>query len=447
MYKRSIINFLFVLSFPVYGLGAYVSSQNPSIGFMVSVSIHLIIILFYCLDILYKSKVSVRINGTYFLMLLFLLSSVGSLFVSYYKGLPETTWLLTVTKAILVLAPIHSFLAVAIYNEERKDFPRLLLLGFSALLFFNLVGLFGFGLVNETHSIEGRINFPFLDGFYSAAGLLSIINILLMFYLRNVLEDPIRFSLLGFYFVLNSVLLYLINSRLTILIFLFVFCLIIFHAIRGRWLYWLSLFLVPILLSTGLLLYKVLKSPVFESMMKRVSVEDVVTFNGRSYLWKDSMDWLLYDQRGLMFGNGFRGHYFLDNIQDVVVRWNVEERQHLHLHSTSFEIMMSQGILAFVLYCIIFFRVYKHFRKQHVKETEEGALFPVVVFLLFIMQVDTFVYMDSTGALIFALLVAKSSLIEKSKTKQTMRVRKVVFKEMERMYKLPLYGLYCNPRS
>jgi hypothetical protein len=84
---------------------------------------------------------------------------------------------------------------------------------------------------------------------------------------------------------------------------------------------------------------------------------------------------------------------------------------------------------------------------QHIKKNEDGAIFPAVVFLLFIMQVDTFVYMDSMGALIFALLVAKSSLVEKSKTKQPMPTRKVMLKEVARIYKLPLYGLCCNTRS
>jgi hypothetical protein len=447
MSKRSIINFLFILSFPVYGLGGYISSQSPSVGFLVSASLHLLIILFYCLDVLYKNEITIRVNRTYGLMLVFLLSTIASVFIAYYKGLPETTLRLVITRAVLVLAPFHSFLAVALYNEDRKDFPRLVLIGFSALLLLNLIGHFGFGLVNETHSIEGRINFPFLDSFYSGAGLLAVINLILIYYLRNVSDDPIRFSMLGLYFVMNMVLLYLINSRLTILIFLVVFLLVVFNAVRVRWVFWISLFTIPILLSTGLLLYNILKSPLFESMMKRVDVEDVVTFNGRSYLWRDSMDWLLYDQQGLMLGNGYKGHYFLDNISDVVKRWNVDERQHLHLHSTSFEILMSQGVIFFILYCVIFYRVYHYFRNKNLKKAEDGALFPAVVFLLFIMQVDTFVYMDSIGAMILALLVARASLIENVKAKGPMPVRKVVFKEIERIYKLPLYGLYSNSRT
>ncbi|HET9486882.1 MAG TPA: hypothetical protein VFO54_05585, partial [Chryseosolibacter sp.] len=37
---------------------------------------------------------------------------------------------------------------------------------------------------------------------------------------------------------------------------------------------------------------------------------------------------------------------------------------------------------------------------------KEGVLFPVAVFLLIIMQVDTFVYMENLGSLIFAWLLS-----------------------------------------
>jgi len=49
--KRDIVNWLFVASFPLFGMGTYVAaSRSPSVGFMVCVSAQLAIILFYLID-------------------------------------------------------------------------------------------------------------------------------------------------------------------------------------------------------------------------------------------------------------------------------------------------------------------------------------------------------------------------------------------------------------
>src|SRR6187402_2780905 len=98
MYKRDIINFLFIISFPVYGIGTYVSAlYSPSAGYIISILPHLLIILFYFIDILYSREFEVRINMNYYLMLVFLLSSITSFFIALDKGLPEATLLLTIS--------------------------------------------------------------------------------------------------------------------------------------------------------------------------------------------------------------------------------------------------------------------------------------------------------------------------------------------------------------
>jgi len=70
VYKRDIINFFFILSFPFYGIGTYVSAvKSPSAGYLLSISLHLVILLFYCLDVLYNGTFRVRLNKYYVLML------------------------------------------------------------------------------------------------------------------------------------------------------------------------------------------------------------------------------------------------------------------------------------------------------------------------------------------------------------------------------------------
>jgi hypothetical protein len=309
------------------------------------------------------------------------------------------------------MTPFHAFIVVALYNDQKPDqLPRLTLYGLSILLIINLFAYFGLGWTNMLHSIEGRLSLPFFDGFYSGANTLAVINILLIYYLSKSWRNTLVFLTLASYFAINFVLFYMINSRLSMLVFLLVLLLIFFRVIRAKSVYWVSMFTVPILLSSGLLLYSVLQHPLFVSLIQRVDVNDVTTFNGRAFLWRDALDWLLYDQRGLLFGNGYKGHYFLDLIPDVVKLWNAEDGHHLHLHSTSLETVVCQGVVVLALLCVIFYLTHGYYRKKHKERNEQGAFFPVVVFLLFIMQVDTFVYLDSLGCVIFALVASRAAI-------------------------------------
>jgi hypothetical protein len=420
MYKRDIVNFLFLISFPVYGLGTYFSAvYSPSIGYVISISPHFLIILFYFIDLLYSREFEVRLNPNYFLMLLFVIASIASLFIALSKGLPEATMALTITKSLLVIVPFHSFLMMLLYNERKGSLVKLTLWSLSLLLAINIFGFFVLGLSNGLHSIEGRLNFPFLDGFYSGACLLAIIDLLLLHYLAKAWGDPWKFTWLSIYFSCNLILFLLINSRLTILIFMLVLVLCIVRLIRMRGLYLASMFTIPILLSSGFLIYQILQLPGLSSVLQRVDLKDVTTFNGRAYLWTDAMNWLMDDQRGLIFGNGHRGHYFLDMVRDVAKLWNEKDVHHLHLHSTSLEILVSQGVVFFLLFAFLFYRVYVHFRSTHKVEKEDGAFLPVVVFLLFLMQVDNFLYVDGLGFVIFSLLVSKIAITSKAPVKRS----------------------------
>ncbi|MEX1239962.1 MAG: O-antigen ligase family protein [Cyclobacteriaceae bacterium] len=344
-------------------------------------------------------------------MLLYIASCIVSLFIALNKGFPDTNLRITIGRSLLMLIPFHAFIVVILYNDLQKGkMVKLITLSLSLLLVINLVGYFGLGLTNPVHSIEGRLSMPFIESFYSGANLLAIINLILLYYLFRLQSNPWRFASLLSFFIVNLLLLYLINSRLSTLILLLVIGLFLFRLITARGLFISSMFTIPVLLSCGFLLYQMLQLPGFLFLVQRADIQDVVTFNGRAFLWKDAVEWLLYDQRGLLFGNGYKGHYFLDLIHDVVLLWNAVDAQHLHLHSTSLEILVNQGVVFFSVFIILFYKVYRYHKRKYLEGYEEGAFFAVVIFLLFIMQVDGFVYMDAMGFILFSLLISRTSV-------------------------------------
>jgi hypothetical protein len=416
--KKDIVNFLFVISFPVYGVGAFISTKSPSLGFITAVLPHLCILVFHVVDLLYKKEFQLKINGYYFLALLYLLSSSIALVVALMKNLPETNTWQIFGKSLLIFLPFHAFIAVHIYNEGDKNIiPKLTLISLSALLFINLVGFFGLGLENQRHSLAGRLNFPFLGGVYGGASLLAIINLMLLFYSESLTEKPVRFVSVVLYFMMNSVLLFFINSRLVMITFLLVLLLFMFKVPKKmKGFYLLSFFTLPLLMSSGIIIYKILSLPIFATVLQRVDVVDVTTFNGRIFLWQDALDWFLTDQRGLFFGNGYKGHYFLDLIADVAKLWNEKYTHHLHMHSTVLEVVIGQGLFGLFILMTLFYITHSYYRMEYQKSTREGIFFAVTIFLLFVMQVDLFVYWDNLGFIIFSLLLAKVVLIREKPT-------------------------------
>lgn len=412
LYKRDIVNTLFVASFPIYGIGIYVSASfSPSIGYTISIIPHIGILLFYLVDLAYQKEIRVVVNWLYLLMTVFLFLYAFSLFVSLYKSLPEINMGLVLTKSLLIIIPFQSFVVVRLYNADETLLSNLTFITLSILLLFNLAGYYGLGLSNEVHSIEGRINFPFLDGIYSGACLVAIISLMLVYYMKTVHGDFFKLNGAIVFLIVNLLLQFFINSRLTIMVFLLVFCLLLFNVVaKTKMIYWIAIFTLPILLGTGRFIYEVLTLPLFKSIMQRVDVWDVTTFNGRAFLWKDGIDWLLYDRQGLMFGHGYRGHYFFYLISDVAELWNEEQLHHLHMHSSSLEMLVSQGLVTYLIFLILLYNVFIHFMREYHAHRSEAVFLSVVVFLMFIVQVDTFVYMDSLGALIFAWLVSSIAI-------------------------------------
>ena len=410
--KRDIINFLYVISFPVYGLGAYISAAvSPSIGYICSISIHILIILFYLIDLAYKRVVRIKVNGLYFLTMAFQLTCVVSLFVSLSNNLPSMNMIDVVTKSILLVLPFQSFIVVFLYNEKQKNsFVNMTFLSWSILLLMNVIGFFGFGIGNETNGIPGRITFPFLDSFYSAACLVAMLNLMILAFIKKSLKDPLKLTYLISYFALNLALLYYIDSRLSLLIFFGVFLLFALNLSRRfRGVFLASIFTLPLLLNFGVLVYRILSLPVFVAIVRRVDLVDATTFNGKSLLWQRTLDWLMFDQRGVLFGNGAEGHYFLHLIPDLAKKWFPREES-LHLHSTVLMTLVDQGIFGFVLLLVACYRMYLYYRTEFQKSSTDATFFAVVVFVIFAMQVDTFAYLGTLGYTILGLLIARASV-------------------------------------
>ncbi len=411
--KRDIINFLFVLTFPFFGIGAFVSGGfSPSVGYILAIVPQILIILFYLIDLIYKSDVKVKVNWVYLLVLIFQLTCVASLFVSLSKNMPAMNMIGNVTKSILLLVPFQAFVIVLLYNENhRENFVTLTFWSFTCLLLINLIGYYGLGISNEIHSIAGRLSMPFIDGFYSGACLLAILNLMLLSFIKKSLNDPIRLTYLIAFFAVNLFLLYSINSRLTILIFAGVFVMFAFNlARRLRGVFLLSIFTLPILLNMGVALFYILNLPIFVAVMQRVDLSDVTSFNGRSFLWQRAFDWMMFDQRGLLFGNGINGHYFLHLIPDYALMFGFTREADLHLHSTTLMTIVDQGIFGLALFLFLFYRVFTYYRTEFQKNSPDAVFLAVVVFLIFVMQVDTFCYSGSLGYVILCLLAARVSV-------------------------------------
>jgi hypothetical protein len=159
--------------------------------------------------------------------------------------------------------------------------------------------------------------------------------------------------------------------------------------------------------------------------MQRVDIEDVTTFNGRAFLWKDGLDWLTGSHEGLWLGNGYKGHYFLDLITDVAELWNTDEVFHLHMHSTSLEVLICQGLISYAIFCGICFVTYNFFRKKYKEGKLEGSFLAPMIYLLFILQVDTFVYVDGMGFVLLALLVSRVAITEKERSTTAIEITEI----------------------
>src|SRR5688572_22186431 len=204
--KRETINFLYTISFPMYGIGSYIAANiNSPVGHIFSVSIHFIILLFYLIDILYKQDIQLRINSTFFWMVGFQLSCIMAFWIALSKNPPFINEIISYARSGIILIPFYAFVAVCLYNQDKSEqLVKMTFNSLTILLFLNLIGFYVFGLKNGIHTIEGRVSLPFIDGMYSGACMIAILNLMLYFYMKKALasSDMARFSYLLLYFFL-----------------------------------------------------------------------------------------------------------------------------------------------------------------------------------------------------------------------------------------------------
>jgi hypothetical protein len=421
--KRKLINNLFLTGFAFYGIGMYRAYKgNLSEGFVLSMLPFLLILLLHGLDLMYRQRVRVVVNRVYWLSLLYLLSLVGSIWYAWLTGFPGFNQVNVIVQSLLYVVPFHAAMVVQIHNRDNDDFnfSALILKGLSLLILVNLLG-YAAGLRNVVHFFEGRMNLPFLRGLYDAAHLMSIINLMLLLYFKNFLKRPVEFMGMLLFYLVNMAIMVNVNSRLSFLMFLVLTVLFALRIMRTlRLLYPISLFTMPLLMSFALLIYEILTLPIFAKLMTRVDKEDVTTFNSRTYIWEAAWEWFMHDRRGLLFGSGYNGQYGLGMMEHIAAIFQTDYAYNVHMHSTFLAIVMSQGLFGYVLFCVLMWYGYTFYRRRYLANGVEAPLFGAMVYLLFIWQIDIFVYgLDIGTPLFFSMLsylaIDKATIVRESR--------------------------------
>jgi O-antigen ligase len=322
---------------------------------------------------------------------------------AFAEGFPGFNAINTTAQTLLFLVPFHAAVVMQLRNREHEgsDMARLVLIGLILLMAVNLLG-YAMGMRNLVHGFEGRMNLPFLKGVYDAAHIMSIINLMLLFYLKDPIRHPFRFAALAAIYAANLAVMININSRLSFMVFLVFTVLFLLRVTKGlRGLYTISLFTMPLLVSFAHLVYKILSLPVFASIIERVDKEDVTTFNSRTYIWEEAWNWLVDDRRGFLLGNGFNGQYGLGMMDHIAVMWETDQPYDIHMHSTFLQVFIGQGLLGYLLLCLCMWYAYSRFRVHYLAGTNAAPLYAAVVYILFIWQIDIFLYGMEIGNMLF----------------------------------------------
>ncbi len=406
--KRKLINTLFLLGFPCYGIGFYLGVRFAfTAGMMFSVLPFIIILLIHGIDLIYRGQARVLVNRVYWLSLAFLLSMVAAMWMALFKGFPGYNAMNTIGQTIVILVPFHAAVVLRIVNRDDPGFDMagLVLKSLVLLIGINFLG-YAAGMSNLVHAFPGRISLPFMRGIYDAAHLLSIINLMLLFYMKDFSRRPLFFLAVAVFYLINVAVMINVNSRLSFLAFMILTVLMVTRVIRNaRFIFPISLLTLPLLLSFALLIYQVLTLPIFEAVLSRVSKEDVTTFNGRSFIWYAAWDWFVNDRRGLIFGGGYNAQYWLGYMRRIGMLWGVDKPAFIHMHSSSLQILMAQGMVGLGLMITLLWHMYKRFRAFYRANAMEAPLFGAGLYLLFIWQIDIFCYgLDFGIPILFSLL-------------------------------------------
>ena len=418
--KRKLINNLFLLSFPVYGIGMYVGYKTSiSQGTVVAVLPFIAIILIHLFDLLHERRAENRVTRKYWIGLLFLVSLIASMWKALAEHFPGATAANTIAYTIMFLAPFHASIIVHIRNRDQDDFDfaRMVLISLSLFLLINLLGVAA-GMHNVLHNIEGRLNLPFVLGIYDAAHMLAMINLMLIFYMKDFAKRPGPFLLMLAYFMLNMVLMLKVNSRLSFMTFLILLALFVFRMVgRARLMFPLSLFTMTMLTNFALLVYTILTLPFMRAIVSRVDKEDVTTFNNRTTVWDVGWKWLEKDRHGILFGHGYQGQIHLKGWDHIAEVFDVKDVQNVHMHSTFMQTLINQGIVGYALLMLVVWHTFKYFRDRYHQGALEAPLFALVVYMLFILQIDIICYGNDFGnallLCVFAMVVMDQRYIKR----------------------------------
>lgn len=420
--KTTLVNALFVLAFPLYGIGNYLSFKvNFSEGIIISVSAFLAILLFWLVDRMYQGPTEKVLNRKFTVGFLFTLSIAWSMWVALFKSFPGLNAVNTASTSVMLIAPFLASVVVHLYNRANDgfDFAWLVFKGLSFLIVLNLLG-YAAGYRNLVHGFPGRINIPFAMGLYDASHLMAILNLMLLFYLKDLTGRPLRFILLSAFFMVNMAVMLNVNSRLSLMIWLVITVLFATRAIkRVKGLFTISLFTMPLLMNFALLVYELLSLPVFTAVMQRVTKEDVTTFNGRTYIWNAAWEWALDDRRGMLLGNGYRGQYQVRLLDFLAVLWQEKHSFNFHMHSSFLEIVMDQGLVGLVLFYFVVWWTYSYYRGKYLAGTIESPLFAASVYLMFIWQIDIFCSGMDIGLPLYFIIFSMAAIRENSITRRT----------------------------
>jgi O-antigen ligase len=89
----------------------------------------------------------------------------------------------------------------------------------------------------------------------------------------------------------------------------------------------------------------------------------------------------------------------------IAVMWETDQPFDIHMHSTFLQVLIGQGVLGYVLMCLCMWHAYSRFRAHYLAGTNAAPLYAAVVYMLFIWQIDIFMYgMEIGNALFFCVL-------------------------------------------
>lgn len=431
--KSNIIYLLYLSSFSFFAIGKYITQVgNFSVGQLISVFPLLIILLFFFTDVLLRRNFHPQLKSPYLFALAFNIVCIWSMYEGVRNGFPGFNNISLTVLAIVITTIIHAPLILQFYHSKNPTFSivDLLYWGMTIEIILNLMG-YAVGWRNAVHSIEGRLNLPFGQGLYSNANTVAILNLIILGkWLYGKDERPGRFFLV-IHFLVNLVLMVGFNSRLSIMIFFLIAGLMVIRALFfHRILYFISFFTITLLLNFAELIYLVLSQPVFSSILKRVDYDDITRFNGRRDLWERGMDWLLTQGQGFLFGNGYHGYYYIglnDDLEDI---WG-KSAINIHMHSSFLEFVTTIGVVGILPLFILFFVCLAYMRRKNLEGHRDGILFGVAFYLLFLFQIDNFVYITNYGSFLFFIIVAPS-LIVKQTNKRTEQIYESEIKDIDR---------------